>query len=95
VHALQVFARDVDGGQVDFAQRDGLDRRVLQFFGGPAVAATDDQRACRLRMRDRRNVDEVFMIEKLVLLDVMNGRRDGTVFRTALSREPRSPGAAT
>ena len=51
------------------AQRDRLDRRMLQqLFRGPAVAAADDQRALGLRMRDRRDVDEVLVIEELVLL---------------------------
>jgi hypothetical protein len=39
-----------------------------ELLGRPAVAAADDQRALGLRVRDRREVDEVLVIEELVLL---------------------------
>ena len=69
VHALQMLARDVDDRQIDLAKRHRLDRRVLeQLLGRTAVAATDDQRALRRRMRQRGHVDEVLVIEELVLL---------------------------
>ncbi len=69
VDRLQVFARDVDNAKVDFADGHRFDRRVLQqFFGRTAVTAAHDQRASRLRVRDRGDVDQVFVVEKLVLL---------------------------
>ena len=64
---LQVLARDVDDGEVDLGQRDRLDRRMLQeLLRRAAVAAADHERALGLRMRDRRDVDEILVIEELV-----------------------------
>ena len=69
VHRAEVLARDVDDREVDLDQRHRLHRRVLeQLFGRAAVAAADDQRRLGRRMRDRREVDEILVIEELVLL---------------------------
>ena len=69
VNPPEVFARDVDDGEVDLDQRHRLDRRIFeQLFRRAAVASPDDERSLRRRMRDRSGVNEVLVIEKFVLL---------------------------
>ena len=54
---------------IELGQVDHFQRRVLQqLFGGAAVAAADHQRAARIRVRDRRGMDQVLVIEELVAL---------------------------
>ena len=54
---------------VEFGHHHALDRRVLeQFLARASVAAADDQRRHRSRMRDRRRVRDRLVVEELVTL---------------------------
>src|SRR5436190_12224908 len=64
----EMLARDIDDRRIDLRERHRLHRRMLeQLFGTAAVASADDQRASRVRMRQRSHVNEVLVIEELVL----------------------------
>ena len=64
----KVLARNVEHRKIDLDQGYRLYRLILeQLLGRTAVAAANDQRGLGRGMGDRRDVDQVLMIEKLVL----------------------------
>src|SRR6202163_1425995 len=64
----KIFACNVQHRDIDLDQSHRLYRLVLeQLLGRTAVATADDQRGLRRRMGDRRDVDQILMIEELVL----------------------------
>jgi len=79
VNGRQVLARDVDDGYVDLGERNRRDRRMLQeLLRRTAVTTADDQRTLGMRMGERREMDEILVIEELVLLGRHEmGRRAG------------------
>src|SRR5207248_7198699 len=87
VNAGEMLARDVDDRRIDLRQRDGSYRRMLQqLFGAAAVAAAHDQRTFWICVRHRRNVNEVFVVEELILLrrHEITGQPEQLAERTAV-----------
>ena len=70
MHLAEVRLGDLDHDGIELGHVHALDRRVLeQLLGGAAVAAADHESAlARRRMRDRRGMDEVLVVEELVAL---------------------------
>lgn len=67
MHHVKIGASELDHFLVELHQHHLLHRAVLEeFLGRTAVAAADDERRTRPRMREPRHMDEILVIDEFI-----------------------------